>query len=184
MNHIIEREMDRLAEMIDEARLNIAGYVDVEDDKSGGIKPNKAMKAETSLFQASQILNHMKQGIQFKLKKGHPIVLSKWIPFGKYVAMAFWPVVVVKKPIDTKLNLARILNHEFIHLEQQKELFVIPFYLIYVLEFCFHFLSIWNWDQAYRSISFEREAFAHQYDLLYNSTRKRFAMWRKPDAKP
>lgn len=72
-----------------------------------------------------------------------------------------------------------IVNHERIHTAQMKELLWVPFYILYILEWFFLIIRYCDWDKAYRSISFEREAYAHGHNLNYLSRRKRFAQWRK-----
>lgn len=83
------------------------------------------------------------------------------------------------------------VNHEAIHWEQWKECLIVLFPLLYLL--------MWLWEvvrcafdadrgrklgyyqrnglfkRAYRSIAFEREAYAHEKDLEYLSVRKRYA---------
>ena len=59
------------------------------------------------------------------------------------------------------------LNHERIHLRQQLELLVVPFYLWYLLEYVYHYLRLRDPKRAYRAISFEREAYANEKDLRY-----------------
>ena len=73
----------------------------------------------------------------------------------------------------------KVINHERIHTAQMRELFVIPFYILYVIEWLFRLAVERNFDRAYRSISFEREAYAHGNDLDYLNRRKHFAQWRK-----
>ena len=58
-----------------------------------------------------------------------------------------------------------LLNHEKIHLEQQKELLVVFFYIIYFVEWLF---------KGYRNISFEKEAYNNQRNLDYLKTRKKY----------
>ena len=53
-------------------------------------------------------------------------------------------------------------NHEGDHLVQQRETYIIGFYLWYALEFIFKFLATWNWNRAYRSVSFEQEAYGFE----------------------
>ena len=60
-----------------------------------------------------------------------------------------------------------LINHEKIHLTQQLELLMIPFFVIYFLEFLIRLLQYRNWELAYRNISFEREAYANEKDLNY-----------------
>ncbi len=71
-----------------------------------------------------------------------------------------------------------IVNHERIHTAQMKELLWLPFYVLYVLEWLFLIIRYFDWDKAYRSISFEREAYQHGHDLNYLQKRKHFAQWR------
>lgn len=60
------------------------------------------------------------------------------------------------------------VNHEMIHSYQQWELTYLVFYTLYVLEFLVRLVQCrWDTDRAYRSISFEREAFAHERDFQY-----------------
>jgi hypothetical protein len=64
-------------------------------------------------------------------------------------------------------NSKHLLNHEKIHFRQQLEMLVIPFFLMYILEYLFYLMIYRDHDKAYRTISFEREAYANQYDLDY-----------------
>jgi hypothetical protein len=59
------------------------------------------------------------------------------------------------------------LNHEQIHLRQQLEMGVIPFYLWYFTEYLIRLTCLRNHYQAYRAISFEREAYAMENDCAY-----------------
>lgn len=61
-----------------------------------------------------------------------------------------------------------ILRHEYIHLLQQKELGNFKFYFLYLLFWLKGFISF---EQAYRSISFEREAYANQRTKGYLTNR-------------
>lgn len=72
-----------------------------------------------------------------------------------------------------------VVNHERIHSAQQRELLWIPFYLLYVLEFCYRLAVERKWMKAYRAISFEQEAYRHGDDLTYLPRRKHYAMWRR-----
>ncbi len=65
----------------------------------------------------------------------------------------------------------RLVNHEKIHLQQQIELLVLPFYLLYVLEFMIRLMQYKKWSIAYRHISFEREAYDNESDKGYLKSR-------------
>lgn len=85
-----------------------------------------------------------------------------------------WPLVFLK-PKNPSLEL---INHEKIHIRQQSEMLVLFFYLWYFIEFVIHYMSSFNWDIAYNSISFEKEAYHHQNDLEYLKNRKFWAFIR------
>ncbi len=70
------------------------------------------------------------------------------------------------------------LRHERIHLAQQKELLVLPFYILYFGEYLIRRLQHKSWQEAYFNISFEREAYAHDGDTEYLKNRKHWAWWK------
>jgi hypothetical protein len=65
------------------------------------------------------------------------------------------------------------INHERIHLAQQKELLVIPFYILYVFFWMFGLFKYKNAQLAYMSIPFEKEAYSNHDDIVYLLNRKR-----------
>lgn len=65
-----------------------------------------------------------------------------------------------------------LINHEKIHLRQQLELLIIPFYIWYLSEYYIKYLKYKNPDLAYRNISFEREAYKNDQNLDYLKNRK------------
>ncbi|WP_163410653.1 hypothetical protein [Flavobacterium ajazii] len=99
------------------------------------------------------------------------IVAKYLIPKG-YRGMAVFPFVLVKYDFD-KTN-AVFINHEKIHLRQQLELLVIPFFVWYFLEYLIRLIQYKNGALAYRNISFEREAYAKETDLNYLKKRSFF----------
>lgn len=72
-----------------------------------------------------------------------------------------------------------VRNHELIHCQQQLEWLYVPFYLLYLGEWLWHLIRLRDCDKAYRAISFEREAYAHEQDLDYPGSRKHYANYRK-----
>ncbi|MBS7252417.1 hypothetical protein [Flavobacterium branchiicola] len=99
------------------------------------------------------------------------IVAKYLIPKG-YRGMAVFPFVVMKYGFD-KTN-GTFVNHEKIHLRQQLELLVIPFFVLYFAEFLLRLIQYKNKDLAYRNISFEREAYANETNLNYLKNRSFF----------
>ena len=100
--------------------------------------------------------------------------ISKFLKFflGKnVVASTLYPFGIYTDSTDIY-----VLNHEGIHVPQQKEMLVIPFYIWYVLEW---FIKLFFYGaDAYSNISFEREAYANDDNLDYLKTRRHFA-WIK-----
>ena len=101
------------------------------------------------------------------------VITNTLIPIKGYVAMTTWPFIFARKELSKY-----VLNHEEIHGEQQKELLVIIFYIIYVLEYIIKLCITFDHDKAYKSISFEQEANRYEHDLNYISTRRHYA-WIK-----
>lgn len=99
------------------------------------------------------------------------IVAKYLIPKG-YRGMAVFPFVLVKYDFD-KAN-AVFVNHEKIHLRQQLEMLILPFFIWYVLEFSICLIQYKNKDLAYRNISFEREAYTNETNLSYLKKRSFF----------
>ncbi|OIN59694.1 hypothetical protein [Arsenicibacter rosenii] len=85
--------------------------------------------------------------------------------------MALWPFVLVKEAVTDPC----LINHERIHLRQQLELGLIIFYIWYFAEYLIRRIQYKNHYRAYRNISFEREAFAHDHNLRYRQQRRWFA---------
>lgn len=102
------------------------------------------------------------------------IIYNKFIPFKGFVAINLFGVIFARK--DEKPIVPHCINHERIHTAQMKELWYIGFYILYFLEWIYRL--IFHTKTAYRGISFEVEAYKHQYDYLYCNHRKRFAQWR------
>jgi len=111
-----------------------------------------------------------------KIVKNFPL-----LPPVGYSAIVLFPFIFV----DTNSNKwrlkylrERLLNHEGIHFYQQLETLVIPFFVIYIIEFIIKLLWYRRWDVAYRNVSFEREAFSNENNINYLDNRKWFS-WIK-----
>ena len=112
------------------------------------------------------------------------IIYNPIIPFPGFAYMNFFGILFGRD--ECKLNLTkRTLNHESIHTEQMKELLYIFFYIWYLIEWLIKIPCSWFYKQpkgqqkitkvAYRSISFEQEAFYNQYNYEYlEGNRKRY----------
>lgn len=89
-----------------------------------------------------------------------------------FCAVTVYPFIILKNQ-QAKNNFV-LLNHEKIHMRQQKELLWIGFFVWYLLEFLLKLMYYRNSYFAYKNISFEREAYYHEHNLDYLKTRKMF----------
>ncbi len=103
--------------------------------------------------------------------------IVKFVTFGFAGAFAFWPFVFVYNA-HCKTN-PTLLNHEKIHLRQQLELLVIPFYIWYFTEYLIRLVYYRNRYKAYRTICFEQEAYDNDQNLEYLRNRKMYAFFKK-----
>lgn len=77
-------------------------------------------------------------------------------------AIAFYPFIFITP--DTTIDDV-LINHERIHLRQQLELLIIPFYIWYLIELK---------KKGYYNICFEKEAYGNEHNLSYLKKRKWF----------
>lgn len=97
-------------------------------------------------------------------------------PFLKVNAMALYPFILVREKQFRQNQV--LLNHEEIHLKQEKELLILPFYFLYLGNYIYNRLKGMNHHTAYRNIIFEREAYDHEADFTYLKSRS-FCAWRR-----
>ena len=100
------------------------------------------------------------------------IIENNILPPRGYKAITILNMIFVRHGV--KLSDTDI-RHESIHFEQEKELGFVGFYLLYVMEFLIRLIVLRNWRKAYRSISFEREAYANQDAWFYLGVRKHYS---------
>lgn len=86
-----------------------------------------------------------------------------------YNALTLYPFIFVRTDVEKDFCL---IPHEKIHLEQQKELLVIPFYIIYVLHWLINVITFCKYP--YHNIAFEQEAYNNDWNPNYLSARKRY----------
>jgi hypothetical protein len=103
-------------------------------------------------------------------------IVNRFIPFKGFKAINLFGAVFVREGAKMK---PYNYNHEAIHTAQMKELWYVGFYILYFLEWVCRLVVAPS--TAYRGISFEREAYEHQYDYDYLESRRPFAQWRKDD---
>jgi hypothetical protein len=100
------------------------------------------------------------------------LVIRHLVPKG-FSGIAIFPFVFIHR--EALKTDAVFLNHERIHLRQQLELLVVPFFILYGLEFLFRLIHYRSWHMAYSNLSFEREAYSNEKDLNYLQSR---SLWR------
>lgn len=97
------------------------------------------------------------------------VVKVKRLPWN-ISGLALWPLIFISK---STLQDPAVIRHERIHHAQQVELLVIPFYIAYLFQlFRNRYCRRQSWHDAYRNISFEREAYANDRDADY--------LWERP----
>lgn len=101
------------------------------------------------------------------------IIYNKYIPFKGFRAINLFGVCFVREGCTMPPHA---INHEKIHTAQMRELWYIGFYIIYLCEWLYRL--VFHTRTVYRGISFEREAYEHQYDYDYLYKREVYAQWR------
>lgn len=88
------------------------------------------------------------------------IIKCNKILFDKNVqGLALYPFIFLRKDVADD---PYVINHEKIHLRQQKEMLVIFFYIWYLIELVF---------KGYYQICFEQEAYKNDKNLMYLQNR-------------
>ena len=103
-------------------------------------------------------------------------ILNRLSLFIKIAGITLWPYIILREKYKAHYRTPIIIRHETIHIKQQQEMLVIPFYTWYVLEW---FIKLFKYGKkSYYNISFEREAYENEKDESYLENRKRFS-WLK-----
>jgi hypothetical protein len=100
------------------------------------------------------------------------LIVFKYLTPRGFRGLTFFPFVFLTNAAD-KTNTV-FIHHERIHMRQQLELLVVPFYVWYLLEYLFRLVQLKDRKKAYYAISFEREAYENEKDLDYL---KRRSFW-------
>lgn len=101
------------------------------------------------------------------------IFINKHIVPKGFVGITLFPFIFLKN--DTLKNNKIIIHHEKIHLQQQKEMLLIFFYIFYGLEWFSKWIKYRNSYLAYQNLSFEREAYQNENNFNYLKNRKNWA---------
>ena len=98
------------------------------------------------------------------------ILVSKYLVPKGYTGLTIFPFLFLKHK-DLRHDKL-LINHERIHLIQQLETLVLPFFLWYIIEFMIRLIQYRNIYLAYINISFERESYRNEMNLDYLKARK------------
>lgn len=102
-----------------------------------------------------------------------PIVWRR-LPLPKsYYAINLFGLILTRRRLS-----ATELRHELIHTRQQLELLYAFFFVWYVAEWLYWLIRLGDTWRAYRSIRFEREAYAHEDEPGYLARRRPYAYVR------
>ncbi len=88
-------------------------------------------------------------------------------------AITLYPFIISRDKMSED-----VLQHETIHILQQKELFVLFFYILYGWDYLRGMLKYKNKEKAYFKIRFEQEAYEYMYQKNYIDSRPKYN-WRK-----
>lgn len=103
------------------------------------------------------------------------VVRCKHFPLRPFAGITLLCFIVFRQDVPVT---AATMRHEMTHVRQQLEWLGVGFFVLYLAEFLFHYLRCRNYMAAYRRISFEREAYAHEHEPDYLKRRKMWANYR------
>ena len=101
------------------------------------------------------------------------IIVSKFLIPKGFRGITLFPFILVSEPTLKQNDV--FINHEKIHIRQQIELLIVPFFIWYGIEFLIKWYTFKEKNLAYRNISFECEAYQNEKDLAYLKER---SFWR------
>ena len=97
------------------------------------------------------------------------LIVFKYLTPRGFRGLTFFPFVFMMDAKDKENKV--FINHEKIHIRQQLELLIVPFFIWYFIEYGFRLMQYKDKNIAYHNISFEREAYKNEKDLDYLMSR-------------
>ena len=88
------------------------------------------------------------------------VIVAKYLVPKGFLGITLFPFIFLKE--ERHVSDVVMIQHEKIHIQQQMELLIVPFFIWYGIEFLIRILQYKNKYLAYRNISFEREAYANE----------------------
>jgi hypothetical protein len=113
-----------------------------------------------------------------------PYIVKTKILSRTTIGMALFPFILINKTHyeswlkNDPVKYNTLINHERIHIRQQLECFIIPFFLLYGLMWFINILKYPSGYTAYKNIAFEKEAYLNEKNLEYLKDRKLYS-WIK-----
>lgn len=93
------------------------------------------------------------------------IIVTKYLIPKGYRGLTIFPFVFLRN--KTEVTNSVLINHEKIHIRQQLELLILPFFVWYGLEFLVRLIILRNRKEAYLAICFEKEAYQNENNTNY-----------------
>ena len=93
------------------------------------------------------------------------LVVSKYLIPKGFGGITIFPFVILRTKFHALNDV--YVNHERIHIRQQLEMLILPFFIWYGIEFLFRLIQFKSKADAYKNVSFEREAYQNEKDLAY-----------------
>ncbi len=103
------------------------------------------------------------------------VIYNSLIPFDGFKCINLFGVLLVRNGCTMR---SEDYNHEAIHTAQMREMLYIFFYLAYVAEWLYHLFRLRDGKEAYRRISFEREAYENQNNSGYLKVRRHYEQYK------
>lgn len=91
------------------------------------------------------------------------VIKNKWLCLPGAGAWTLFPFIFVR---SNQYLTKRVITHERIHLRQQAELLIIPFFVFYILNGILNIFLMAK-PSFYKAIVFEKECFANEHDSRY-----------------
>lgn len=104
------------------------------------------------------------------------VIVFRYLLPKRFRGLTLFPFIILVNEKDR--GDAVLLNHERIHIRQQLEMLVLPFFIWYGIEYLILLLKYKDRFLAYRNISFEREAYTNEKNLDYLKKRSFWSFFK------
>lgn len=101
------------------------------------------------------------------------VIVSRYLVPKGFGGLTIFPFILLGN--KSHVADAVYINHEKIHLRQQLEMLILPFFIWYGCEFLIRWIQYKTKADAYKNISFEREAYQKEAKLDYLASRSFWA---------